>query len=117
MQFRYERDRQLVDLRAGALEARVCLHRIDLPVYSGAWPSSTWRKPVVGPPSRPFAELQVVEGLEVDGWIAAWVNRPGRFISAWEPRVVAAMPEAALHLHDRIRHEGAASAGSWDVFA
>jgi len=117
MKFRYERGQQVVDIRAGALHVRVRLHRIDLPIYAGAQPSRSWRKPVVGPPTRPFAEFQVVEGLEADGWLAAWVYRPGRFLSAWEPRVAAAMPEAALHLHDQIRDRGTASAGCWDVFA
>jgi hypothetical protein len=117
VEFRYERDQSDVVVRAGGLEATVRLHRIDLPLYSGPQPESAWRKPVVGPPARPFAEFQVVDGLEADGWTAAWVNRPGKFLSGWEPREVAALPPEALELHDMIRDDGQNRAGCWDVFA
>jgi len=117
MRFRHEFDQQLVDIHAGQHEAQVRLHRIKLPLYDGPRPSSTWRKPIVGPPARPFAELQVVDGLEAAGWTAAWVNRPGKFLSTWEPRTAAALPDEALALHDRIRDAGATIAGCWDVFA
>lgn len=117
MRFRGERDRLETVIRAGSHEARVTVHRIDLPVYGGQLPTSTWRKPVVGPPARPFAEFQVVDGLEVDGWRAAWVYRPGRFIATWEPRVEVEFPPDALALHDRIRNESGQKFGCWDVFA
>jgi len=117
MRFRGERDQIETVIKAGRHEAIVTVHRIDLPIYRGPGPASAWRKPVVGPPSRPFAEFQVVDGLEADGWIAAWVNRPGRFISTWEPRTEVAFPAEALELHDRIRDESGQKSGCWDVFA
>jgi hypothetical protein len=117
IQFRFERDQYDITIRAGLLEAKIRLHRLDLPGYRGPQPAMTWRKPVVGPPARPFAELQIVDGLEADGWKAAWVHRPGKFLSMWEPRVATILPSAALELHDRICEEGSNRAGCWDVFA
>lgn len=117
MRFRGERDQLETVIKAGGHEATVVVHLIDLPVYSGPNPASTWRKPVVGPPGRPFAEFQVVDGLEADGWIAAWVSRPGRFISTWEPRVQREFPREAIELHDRIRDRSGQKSGCWDVFA
>jgi hypothetical protein len=117
VQFRFERDQYDITVRAGSLEAPIRLHRIDLPVYRGPQPATSWRKPVVGPPSRPFAELQIVEGLEADGWEAAWVYRPGKFLSVWEPRIAAILPSAAQELHNLICEEVSNRAGCWDVFA
>lgn len=117
MRFRGERDQLEMIIRAGDYEAIVAVHRIELAVYNGPDPTSTWRKPVVGPPARPFAEFQVVDGLEADGWIAAWVNRPGRFVSTWEPRVQVELPQKAIELHDSIRDESGQKSGCWDVFA
>ena len=58
-----------------------------------------------------------MDGLEADGWTAAWVNRPGIFLSTWEPRLPAMLSPNAKELHDRIRNEGSNKAGCWDVFA
>lgn len=104
-------------VRAGTLQAHVDIQRIALPHYFGPAPQSTWRKPVVGPPERPFAEFQVVEGLELRGWVAAWVYRPGKFLSAWEPRRFAELPDRALELHARLEKATRVGAGCWDVFA
>jgi len=117
MRFQHECEAETFTVHAGKHKAQLSLHRLLLPVYEGPPPQSTWSKPVVGPPSRPFAELQVVDGLEMDGWLAAWVYRPGKFLSTWEPRVFASLPPEALALHDRIGEEAGAKAGCWDVFA
>lgn len=117
MQFRFERDQETVDVSVGDLSAKVRLHRADLPVYEGPLPTSDWNKTVIGPPARPFAELQVVDLLDSSGWTAAWVYRANKFMSTWEPRVLATLPPAALDLHDRIRDAGDLKAGCWDVLA
>lgn len=105
-----------VSAKGGALEV---YRRIAyFPEYSGRSPRSTFnRKPVVGPPHRPFAELQVVERLEQDGWTAGWAYRPGKFTSSWEPLTPVSYPSAALKLLERIRKRSGAKAGCWDVFA
>jgi hypothetical protein len=109
---------QTVDaVRAGTLRAHVAIQRIALPLYFGPAPQNTWRKPVVGPPERPFAEFQVVEGLELQGWVAAWVYRPGKFLAAWEPRRFAELPDPARVLHARLEKATGVRAGGWDVFA
>lgn len=87
------------------------------PEYSGPPPQRTWRKPIVGPPDRPFAELQLTQRLEQDEWTAAWVHRPGKFIATWEPRTEVRFPKAALELLERIRRRAGSRAGCWDVFA
>lgn len=117
MRLRFEREQLETSVRAGRHEALINLHRIDLPVYKGPPPTSAWRKPVVGPPARPFAELQIVDGLELDGWLAAWVYRPGKFISTWEPKALIDFPSEALALHDSIRDESGQKSGCWDVLA
>jgi hypothetical protein len=87
--------------------------------YKGRRPKHTWnRKPIVGPPDRPFAELQMVERLEKERWIAGWCHRPGQFISTWEPEKRAVQfPAAALALLEKIAAKAGANAGCWDVFA
>lgn len=117
MRFRFEREQELVEVRAGDLIAGVRLHRLDLPTYEGVPPQSDWNKTVVGPPARPFAELQVVDGLEADGWSAAWVYRANKFMSTWEPRSMATLPVEAIGLHDRVRDASGLKAGCWDVLA
>jgi len=87
------------------------------PEYLGPNPKSTWRKPVVGPPDRPFAELQVAKRLHDDeGWQVGWVYRPGQFIATWEPRKEVKFPGPALELLERIRTHARAKAGCWDLF-
>ena len=88
-----------------------------LPEYLGAPPKESWRKPIVGPPDRPFAELQVVQRLEAGGWTAAWVHRPGRFLRAWEPRDDGPLPKTALALFERIQKRARSTAGAWDILA
>jgi hypothetical protein len=104
-------------IRAGGMHATVSLQRLDLPLYTGPRPNSAWRKRVVGLPDRPFAELQLVARLEQAGWCAAWVYRPGKFISSWEPRCPAVMPDPAQALFDKISRSAGSQAGCWDVFA
>ena len=88
------------------------------PEYRGAQPESTWRKPVVGPPARPFAELQVVERLEAEDWTAGWAYRPGQFISGWEPEKTAVkFPKKVRELLERIAVRKGSWAGCWDVVA
>ncbi len=87
------------------------------PEYTGPPPTSTWQKPIVGPPDRPFAELQVAKRLrDQEGWQVAWVHRPGQVITAWEPRSEVHFPRPALALLDRIRKRAGAKAGCWDLF-
>src|SRR5437660_163278 len=117
MRLPYCLDESMVNVRSGKWEARLPLQRLQLPMYSGPRPTSSWRKPIVGPPDRPFAELQVVAGLEKLGWVAAWVYRPRKFIASWEPRLVAPLPTEALALHSHIQEQSNAHAGCWDVFA
>lgn len=104
-------------VRAGNLQAFVKVQRIELPPYFGPAPQSAWRKPVVGPPERPFAELQIVKFLELQGWIAAWVHRPGKFLTTWEPRRFVELPVSARVLHARVQKATGVPAGCWDVFA
>jgi hypothetical protein len=89
--------------------------------YRGPTPDRTYkRKPIVGPPERPFAELQMVERLERDGWIAGWRYRANEFIATWEPEKRAVtFPAAATELLQRIEAWAGAGAGvkCWDVFA
>lgn len=87
------------------------------PAYHGPYPTRTWRKPVVGPPDRPFAELQVVQRLEEEGWRAAWVYRPGQYLSSWEPRKFVKFPPTASALLERISKRAGKTSGCWDVFA
>jgi len=86
--------------------------------YKGKRPKQDWnRKPIVGPPDRPFAELQYVERLEKDGWLAGWCYRPGKFISTWEPeKRPVIFPAEAQTLLDQIARRAGAKAGCWDVF-
>jgi hypothetical protein len=88
-----------------------------LPEYQGAPPKDSWRKPIVGPPDRPFAELQLVRRLEAEGWVAAWVHRPGQFLRTWEPREEAKLPKKALALFERIQKRAGSASGAWDIFA
>lgn len=87
--------------------------------YRGRPPKHTWnRKAIVGPPLRPFAELQMVERLEKAGWTAGWCYRARKFISTWEPeKRVVTFPQQAEDLLERIATEAGSSAGCWDVFA
>jgi hypothetical protein len=105
---------------AAGLVADVDVQRIELPVYTGRSPKSTWSKPIVGPPDCPFVELQVAADLRAAGWAAAWVYRPGQFLSSWEPRQHAQLPPEALKIHravsEEIKRRAEARAGCWDVF-
>jgi len=85
--------------------------------YSGRSPAETRGKPIVGPPDRPFAELQVVQRLADEGWTAGWLNRSGTLIFAWEPRVHAKLPAPpAQALLARIEARDL-KARCWDVVA
>lgn len=117
MRLTHSCDERLVTVRAAGFVAEVLLQELDFPVYEGCSPRSTWRKPVVGPPHCPFAELKVVADLSAAGWTAAWVYRPGKFISSWEPRRSVQLPLEALALHQEITDRAGARAGCWDVFA
>jgi hypothetical protein len=117
MHLKYFRKETKETLRAGTIDAEVLVQHLEFPIYAGPLPERTWRKPVVGPPNRPFAELQVVAALEEEGWSAAWVYRPSLFMSSWEPRQTATFPAEACALHKRIGEVAGARSGSWDVFA
>jgi hypothetical protein len=66
--------------------------------YTGVHPTTSWDKPIVGGPDRPFAELQAVTRLERQGWTAAWLYGPREFVLAWEPREDAKPPQAVRSL-------------------
>lgn len=104
-------------LRVAGEQISVAHSLTHLPEYVGPPPTSTWRKPIVGPPERPFAELQVVQRLEADGWTAAWVHRPGQFLRTWEPREHVSFPKKAQALLERIQKRVGSPSGTWDVFA
>lgn len=95
---------------------RLPVYRLEFPIWQGRQPVETWRKPIVGPPARPFAELRIVETLAKQGWSAGWVYRPGRFLTGWEPRRLASFPAGATELHSRITSRAARPGGCWDVF-
>ena len=103
--------------QAAGLKAEIEVHKIEFPIYADRSPRSTWRKPVVGPPDCPFAELRIAAELRAAGWAAAWVYRPGQFLSSWEPRQRAQLPPEALKLHRIIEKKAGARAGCWDVLA
>jgi hypothetical protein len=90
---------------------------VYFPEYEGPRPTRTLRKPIVGPPAQPFAELQFALRLENDGWRAAWVYRRDELIRGWEPRERASFPPAAVALLERIRKRGGEKARCWDIFA
>ena len=87
--------------------------------YTGRRPKRDWnRKPIVGRPERPFAELQYVQRLEAEGWTAGWCYRPGKFISTWEPtKQEVKFPDKAIALLEAVSARASAKAGCWDVFA
>ena len=85
--------------------------------HIGPSPTNPLDKPIVGPPDRPFVELQAVKRLEHQGWTASWLYGPGEFVSAWKPRVDAQPPQTARELVTRINTRAAANASRWDVFA
>ena len=67
---------------------------IDLPLWTGERPGSDWNgKPIVGPPTRPFAELAILESYKVEGWEGAWVSSSKTFRTSWEPRGYIELPE------------------------
>ena len=86
--------------------------------WRGALPQSDFNeKPIVGPPRRPFAELQILEWLERDGWVGGWVYRARKALVAWEPRTFAQIPPAAMALYDDLENRcGGKKKGCWDVF-
>jgi hypothetical protein len=86
------------------------------PEYAGPPPKRTWRKPIVGPPDRPFAELQVAKRLTDEEWQVAWVYRPTQFIATWEPRTEVQFPRPALALLEQIQNRAGTKAGCWDLF-
>lgn len=85
--------------------------------YVGPGPQKTLRRPIVGPPDRPFAEMQIVQRLEQEGWLAAWAYRAGKSLRSWEPREEVALPGAAAELLDRIQVRGGPQARMWDIVA
>ena len=85
--------------------------------YNGPSPTNPLEKPIVGPPDRPFAELQAVKRVEQQGWTASWLNGPRDFISAWEPCVETEPSRTARELVSRIDSRAAGDASCWDVFA
>jgi hypothetical protein len=93
------------------------VYQIELRAWLGERPAATWQKPIVGPRRRPFAELQIVEALEKDGWSAGWVYRPGKFLSTWEPGGPSKLPEEAIELHSQLMRLGTRAGGCWDIYA
>ncbi len=87
--------------------------------YTGRRPKNDWNgKAVVGPPARPFAELQYAARLQKEGWLAGWCHRAGHFISSWEPvKTEVEFPAAARELIAAIAAKAGGRAGCWDVFA
>ena len=101
--------------RSGVVSVRVLCAEFDR--WNGPPPASTWRKPVVGPPARPFAELAVAHELAQAGWVSGWVHRSGHYLSAWEPRLRSNFPTEALGLIAEISAVSREKAGCWDVYA
>jgi hypothetical protein len=85
--------------------------------YTGPSPKKALDKPIVGPPNRPFAELQAVTRLEQQGWTGSWLSGPGEFTSTWEPPTDAQPSQTVRELVTRIDSRAAANASRWDVFA
>ena len=112
-------DRIPVERLQPLLESTLSERAVYFREYAGRRPLSDWNgKPIVGPPRRPFAELQMVDRLEREDWRAGWCFRAGQFISTWEPvRTVVDFPVEARALLERIRAKAGAKAGCWDVFA
>jgi len=104
-----------IPLLSGAT-APVTVTRVAYQTWKGLGPKNTWRKPVVGPPSAPFAELALAAHLRERGWASGWVYRPGRFLASWEPRSNAVFPADGVALFQRISR-AAGQSGAWDVFA
>ena len=77
--------------------------------YSGPAPKVRLRKPIVGPPERPYPELQIVGRLEAEGWHAAWVYRGRKFLRTWEPREESVPPEDVRVLIDQLNQRAAPS--------
>jgi hypothetical protein len=92
------------------------VYRLTFRTWKGERPVEAWRKPIVGPPARPFAELQLVEILEKEGWSAGWVHRPGKFLSTWQPRSLVGLPPEAISLHSRITRRAGRDGGCWDIY-
>ncbi len=91
---------------------------IEFPLWTGRQPRSTWNgKPVVGPPSLPFAELAIADHLVKEGWASAWVYRRKAFLQSWEPRTAASLPKEALFLFKAVAARAKDRGGPWDVFA
>jgi hypothetical protein len=112
----YPARREALRLRPG-WTVEVDVWRADFHPWTGARPESDWHgKPVVGPPRRPFAELQILESLEADAWRGGWVYRPGKFLLGWEPRTFAQAPPLVMALYDRLTQRCSGSRGCWDVF-
>jgi hypothetical protein len=85
--------------------------------HTGHPPKASLAKPVIGPPDRPFAELQVVKRLKDQGRTAGWQYRPGKFISIWEPRKDVQFPDSARALLARIEARAGNNASCSDVFS
>jgi hypothetical protein len=77
--------------------------------YNGASPQRCLRKPIVGTPDRPFAELQIVKRLEDQGCNVGWLH--GREpLSSWEPRERVQFPRWARALLNRIEARAGSNA-------
>jgi len=95
----------------------VAVKRMSFQRWTGVMPASDWNgKPVVGPPHRPFSELQILASREFDGWKGAWVYRPRQFLSSWEPRAFIQPPAKMLALHDQLLSLVGRTSGCWDLF-
>ena len=86
------------------------------PEYAGRSPDETMGRPIVGPPDRPFPQLQVVKRMEDEGCAAGWMYRKGHLISAWDPLVDAIFPTSVRALLARIEAR-AGNAKCWHVVA
>ena len=106
-----------LDFQAGGQQISLGQRWLYFREYTGPSPKKSLGKPVVGPPDRPFAELQVVKRLEHQGWTAAWLYRQRKFIAKWEPREEIQSSRRAQALLAQIKARAGKNASSWDVFA
>lgn len=105
----------LVILPSGST-AHIAVDRLSFRKWTGVRPVSDWNgKPVVGPPDRPFSELQILTTCEAQGWEGAWVYRPRKFLRSWEPRAFASVPTKVMVLHDQISSFAGRTGGCWDI--
>ena len=101
--------------QSGEIDVRV--QRVEFDRWDGPLPESTWnRKPVVGSPERPFAELAIAHELAQAGRVSAWVTS-GQYLSALAPKRHSRFPPEALGLLALIRAASPEKGGCWDVYA